>query len=283
VAGGTARPHLWIVRQTIADSAGLSNGGYPGVAAVPARRAGPAGTAWCDHGPMPFLPGAAGQVFYRTWNCTEPGGAAGVAVLLHGLGQHSADYHGFARLLNGRGLDVWALDHVGHGMTEGEPGRLGPMPDLVENARRLVDRAGGGVGRPVLIGHSLGAVVAAALTLEHPGLCAGLVLTGAPLGAPGRARTPRPGDDAPEARARRRAVEAVRSGLAGGAPVPMLVLHGADDRIVPAESVVRGFGGCADVRLMLFDDAGHDLAHEPVRERVADAVAAFAAERRDLR
>lgn len=231
---------------------------------------------------MPFLPGASGQVFHRTWRCTAPGGAVAVAVLLHGLGQHSADYHGFARLLTGRGLDVWALDHVGHGMTEGEPGRLGPMADLVENARRLVDRAADGAepgaGPPVVVGHSLGAVVATGLVLEHPRLCGGAVLIGAPLGS-SDPRTPRRGDDAPDVRERRRAAEAVRADLAHGVPVPMLMLHGADDRIVPVDGVVRDYGARSDLRLTVFDDAGHDLPHEPVRWRVADAIAAFAAGR----
>src|SRR5699024_144323 len=132
---------------------------------------------------------------------------------LPGLGQHSGDYHEFSRILTGRGIDVWTIDHVGHGMTEGEPGRVGPLPDLVENARLLTvmaagwrarDPAGAGGGPVVLVGHSLGAVVAAETAArirthggehgdehedEHGGAsaaCAGLVLCGVPFVAPGR-------------------------------------------------------------------------------------------------
>ncbi|WP_182359909.1 alpha/beta hydrolase [Tomitella gaofuii] len=226
---------------------------------------------------MPFFAGAAGQVFYRRWRCVDGSGVPPVVVLLHGLGQHSGDYGGFARLLTRRGVEVWALDHVGHGMTEGAPGRLGPMEGLVENARRLTALAGQGGGPgPVLVGHSLGAVVAAELAMHSPRLCAGLVLSGVPFAAPDRGRSPRPGDDAPEVVARRAAIDAVRRRFVRGAGTPTLVLHGADDRIVPAEGVVRALRGRCDTRVVVYDGAGHDLPHEHVRVEVADAIAGFA-------
>ncbi|MEV4776893.1 prolyl oligopeptidase family serine peptidase [Microbacterium sp. LWH12-1.2] len=55
------------------------------------------------------------------------------------------------------------------------------IADLAAVARALVDR---GITRPellVLVGASLGGVIVASCALEHPGLCAGVVTTGAPL------------------------------------------------------------------------------------------------------
>lgn len=55
------------------------------------------------------------------------------------------------------------------------------VDDLADIARGLVDR---GLTRPgllVLVGASLGGVIAASCALQHPGLCAGVVSTAAPL------------------------------------------------------------------------------------------------------
>ncbi|QDQ97261.1 alpha/beta hydrolase [Tomitella fengzijianii] len=228
---------------------------------------------------MPFFAGASGQVFYRRWRCAGSVDRPAVVVLLHGLGQHSGDYGRFARLLTGRGMEVWALDHVGHGMTEGEPGRIGSMDGLVENARRLTDLAGRGGGRrPVLVGHSLGAVVATDQAMRIPEPCAGLVLSGVPFAPPVPGRSPRPGDDAPDVVERRAEIDDVRRRFVRDARVPALVLHGADDRIVPAEGVVRALHGRGgDTRIVVYDGAGHDLPHEHVRVAVADAIAEFTA------
>lgn len=241
---------------------------------------------------MPFFPGAHGQVFYRFRAVRS--GPEGVdrsvasIVLLPGLGQHSGDYHEFARMLVGHGIDVWAIDHVGHGMTEGEPGRVGPLADLVENARLLTAAAaerrarGAGWAEPgpvVLMGHSLGAVVAAETAaravVREPGTCAGLVLCGVPFLSPGHGRPPRSGGDAADVRARREATEDVRRRFAQGTVVPTLVLHGADDRMVPVDDVRAELGGRDDLRFAIVDGAGHDLPHEPVRREVAAVIADF--------
>ncbi len=217
-------------------------------------------------------------MFYRRWRAAEASGAPPAVILLHGLGQHSGDYGGFARLLTRRGMEVWGLDHVGHGMTEGEPGRIGPMDGLVENARRLTALAGQGGGPgPVLVGHSLGAVVAAELAMRSPRPCAGLVLSGVPFAAPDRGRSPRPGDDAPEVVARREEIDGMRRRFLRDTGTPTLVLHGADDRMVPAEGLVRALRGRGGIRVVVYDGAGHDLPHEHVRVEVADAIAGFTA------
>lgn len=222
---------------------------------------------------MAFFDGVSGAVFYRHWAVTA-GPARGVVVFLHGLGQQSGDYHQFAAALGRDRIAMWALDHVGHGLTEGDLGVPGPIPDLAENARRLVDRARAAhEGGPlVLMGHSLGSGVALSLATRLPTCAAGLILCGSPLGPARRSREP----DTDEGRARaehwRRLREEVSVRLA---EMPTLALHGEDDRIIPVEGVRATLAELRGVELVTYPDAGHDLLHEPIRDVVTARVVEF--------
>ncbi|MBF6174554.1 alpha/beta hydrolase [Nocardia blacklockiae] len=192
---------------------------------------------------MPFFDGPRGRLHCRQWAVPE---ARAVFALLPGTGQHSGHYHRFARGLGAASIETWALDVPGQGLSEGDPRAPGTIDELVADARgflALVRARRPGV--PLIVGgHSLGAATALAALPE----CAGLVLTGTP----------------------RRAVEAPPpTGL------PVLVLHGVDDRRAPIDAVrdwttrVRSVG----LRLREYADAGHDLLHEPVRARVTADIA----------
>lgn len=134
---------------------------------------------------MPFFEGVTGAVHYRSWTTAHP---RLILVFLHGLGQNSGHYHRFARVMNTEGLDVWALDHVGHGLTEGELSDASQIDGLADNAMQLADIARAErEGVPIaLMGHSLGAAtVIAALTKNPDGFCAA-VLCGTPKSTTGK-------------------------------------------------------------------------------------------------
>ncbi|HLS79020.1 MAG TPA: alpha/beta hydrolase [Nocardia sp.] len=226
---------------------------------------------------MLFFDGTRGRLHYRRWPVETPGA---VAVLLHGLGQHSGNYHRFARSLNAIGVEVWGLDLAGHGLSEGDPAQPGTLAELVADAAVLVTRAH--EQRPdlplVLMGHSLGAVTTLGLlgaavpdTASEAGLGGvedsypltpsvpsewlhGLVLSGVPRralggGAPGAPGTPLP------------------------ARLPVLAVHGAEDRRAPVEGIRLWTRRHESVDLREYAEAGHDLLHEPVKGRVAADIA----------
>lgn len=226
-----------------------------------------------DNRRMAFFEGVSGAVFYRHW-AVASGPVRGVVVFLHGLGQHSGDYHHFAAALCRAGISVWALDHVGHGLTEGELGEPGPVPDLAANADLLVGRARAAAEDSplVLMGHSLGAGVALSLATSKPTCADGLVLCGAPLGPARGSR-----DDAPsETGARAEHWQAMREQVSVRlAAMPVLALHGEDDRIIGLAGVRATLGELNGVELITYPDAGHDLLHEPVRDEVAAEVVRF--------
>lgn len=208
--------------------------------------------------PVRYFTGVSGLVHYRRWPVEDP---TAIVVLLHGLGQQSADYHRLGRALNHSGIDVWGIDHIGHGLSEGETGAMPNIDDLASNAVQLISlvREAWPEQPLVVVGHSLGAGTALIAMQSDSAVLesvSGVVLCGTPeraavLGVP----APR---------------------------VPTLVLHGGDDRRAPI-GPIRGW--CAErptTDLREFPNAGHDLLHEPVHRTVTALIVDFIADHRSL-
>lgn len=117
----------------------------------------------------------------------EGGPARASVVLVHGLGEHAQRHVRLAGRLNGWGFAVLAADHHGHGASSGARGGLPASNRLVDDLALVVDamRATTPDLPLVLLGHSLGGLVAAsfvarnvrrvdALVLSSPALDAGL-------------------------------------------------------------------------------------------------------------
>src|ERR1700760_4970338 len=94
---------------SVMPGATLSPGGlFPGGPGRPAR-------CWSTLKPdMPYFDGVTGRVYYRAWRAPAPRTAA--VVFLHGFGEHSGLYHRLGDALTGAGIDLWALDEIGHGL-----------------------------------------------------------------------------------------------------------------------------------------------------------------------
>lgn len=129
---------------------------------------------------MPFFEGVGGRIYYREWLAEV---AVANVLLIHGFGEHTGHYHRLAYALNSAHLNVWGLDHIGHGHSSGPRGMFGSVDDLTANAVTLLDRVTHHhPQRPiVVVGHSLGALTAAQVAFARPAVIRGLVMTGAPL------------------------------------------------------------------------------------------------------
>jgi alpha-beta hydrolase superfamily lysophospholipase len=57
-------------------------------------------------------------VYFKAWRVPAPRTAA--VVLLHGFGEHSGLDHRLGNTLNTSGIELWALDEIGHGLSDGE-------------------------------------------------------------------------------------------------------------------------------------------------------------------
>ncbi len=105
--------------------------------------------------------------------------ARAVVVVVHGLGEHAGRYHEVAELLHEWGFAVWAHDHHGHGESSGARGGLPSELRLVDDLALVIDDARReNPGVPVvLLGHSLGGLVAASLVARGVRPVDGLVLS----------------------------------------------------------------------------------------------------------
>ncbi|WP_458688141.1 alpha/beta hydrolase [Nocardia tengchongensis] len=240
---------------------------------------------------MLYLAGARGRLHYRRWQLDH---AQAVLALLPGIGQHSAHYHRFARALAAHGIELWALDTSGHGLSEGDPERPGNIHELAADARVFLDQVHErSDSTPFLMGHSLGAATALAVLRDaEPGDFSGLVLSGTPkavlegrspksargAAGPGRGRA-QPVSRASAAVARSRAAAATESESDWPGPrlpegLPVLIMHGADDRRAPIEPV-RAWSDQVGARFLTYPDTGHDLLHEPAHAAVTAEVVDF--------
>jgi acylglycerol lipase len=130
-----------------------------------------------------FLTGVGGRrIFWRSW---KPDLEARVAiVLVHGASEHSGRYGYVAEALVADGYAVHALDHRGHGRSEGPRAVIDRVASAVADVDQLVLEAHEQhPGVPVyMLGHSMGGLIAVSYALKHQDRLAGLILSG-PLAA----------------------------------------------------------------------------------------------------
>ena len=130
-----------------------------------------------------FLTGVGGRrIFWRSWKPDRE--ASGAIVLVHGASEHSGRYGYVAEALVADGYAVHALDHRGHGRSEGPRAVIDRVASAVADVDQLVLEAHEQhPGAPVyMLGHSMGGLIAVSYALEHQDRLAGLILSG-PLAA----------------------------------------------------------------------------------------------------
>ena len=127
--------------------------------------------------------GAKGRrIFTQSW--LPEGTPRDHIVLTHGYAEHSGRYDAVGRFLAERGFAVHALDHHGHGKSEGARAVIARFAQADADIDTLVDkvRADSGLATVKLIGHSMGGSLALNYALNHQAKLSGLVLSGPAIG-----------------------------------------------------------------------------------------------------
>ena len=127
--------------------------------------------------------GARGRrIFTQSW--LPEGAARDQVVIAHGYAEHSGRYDAVAQVLTARGFAVHALDHHGHGRSQGTRAVIERFAQADADIDTLVDRVRTDSGQTTvkLIGHSMGGSLALNYALNHQDKLSGLVLSGPAIG-----------------------------------------------------------------------------------------------------
>ena len=252
------------------------------------------------------------RLAYRVWDTADP---KAIVVIAHGYAEHSGRYDHVGTALAEAGFSAWALDHFGHGLSQGdERGNPGATEDVIADMDEFVTLASAAnPGLPVfLIGHSMGGMLAVAYTEEHQDRLTGVVVTGAAVVisdmimglleldeipavslAPFVSRDPvvvQAYDDDPLnyhgamprdmlAQAPER-IERVRSNF-GKISVPILVMHGEHDGLAPMQAAIDIIAGVTsgDRTLRIWPSLYHEIFNEPEKDAVISETLRWITER----
>ncbi|MDG4665342.1 alpha/beta fold hydrolase [Mycobacterium sp. 236(2023)] len=250
---------------------------------------------------MPFLEHERGRAYYRHWAAEDPTAAV---IFLHGFGEHTGVYHRYGFTLNSAGIDLWAVDQFGHGLSPGDGGDFGSIEDSVALADQLAELAAER-GVPLIAqGHSFGAIATLFRLLDNPDPFRAGVVSGSPLvPIPEMLDADTSFDIDPESLSADpfyldamvndplAFVEADGAALAReldrgwdrfgkdlpSLSVPTLAVHGALDQIGPI-GAVRAYAEQIDaLSLVEFPAARHDILNEVEHRQVAAAIIDFIA------
>jgi alpha-beta hydrolase superfamily lysophospholipase len=116
------------------------------------------------------------EIFTQRWLSDQP---KAVLILVHGLGEHSGRYAELIESLKGKNISVYALDHRGHGKSEGIRGHINSFMDYIYDLKIFINSIK--QDNPdlplVMLGHSLGGAIACRYALTYQNDIDALVLS----------------------------------------------------------------------------------------------------------
>lgn len=257
---------------------------------------------------MHTLAGTRGAITAHEWSHPDP---RCVVLLIHGYGEHMGRYPHVADALLRAGAAVLGPDHMGHGRSEGDRVVIEDFEDVVTDVHTVDELARATYpGLPVIVvGHSMGGLIAARYAQRYSATLTALVLSGPVLGRwqtiedqlgldelpyvpidPGTlSRDPAVGTayaadplvwHGPFKRPTVSAFDRAMSTIADAGdlgPLPTLWIHGSDDRLVPLDGTRTGIEKLRgdDFTEHLRPGAQHEVFNETDRDEVLAEVTGF--------
>ncbi|MFI6392060.1 lysophospholipase [Nonomuraea sp. NPDC050547] len=252
--------------------------------------------------------GTRGPLAARHWPHPSP---RYVALLVHGYGEHSGRYEHVAAHLVRHGAACYAVDHMGHGRSSGERVLIHDFEEVVTDVHQLEERAR--ADHPwlpvVVVGHSMGGMIAARYAQRYGADLAGLVLSGPVIGSWDVIGVLLAMDDLPDIpidpatlsrdpavgaayaedplvwhgpfkRPTLQAFARTLGQIAGGGSLgdlPTLWIHGEDDQLVPLSGSRGGVEAIKGAHFSerVYPGARHEVFNETNRDEVLREVTAF--------
>ena len=254
------------------------------------------------------LDASEGKLFVASWPNPD---ARYIALIVHGYAEHVGRYAHVAERLVVDGAAVYGPDHLGHGRSEGERALIVAGDHLTADLDLVAQLARDEhPGLPVVvIGHSMGGLIAARYAQAHPDQLAALVLSGPVIGRNPELEALAEMDPMPEVpidpavlsrdpavgeayladplvyngpfkaqtlRALFAAVEALAHAPGLGS-LPVLWIHGEEDALAPHAATKEAFdhlrGEASEQKV--YSGARHEIFNETNRDEVLEDVISF--------
>jgi acylglycerol lipase len=129
------------------------------------------------------------ELYYQGW--LPDGDPAAVLFVVHGLAEHSGRYGNLVDYFVPRGYAIYALDHRGHGRSEGARVYVARFTDYLDDLKTFFDMVRGWhPDRKIfMVGHSMGGTIGLAYAVRYQDELNGLVLSAAGV-RPGESISP---------------------------------------------------------------------------------------------
>jgi alpha-beta hydrolase superfamily lysophospholipase len=235
------------------------------------------------------------NIYYQCWLPEKK--AKAVLLIAHGFAEHSGRYGNVVNHFVPKGYAVYALDHRGHGRSDGERVHVDDFNEYIKDLKTFFNivRKENSKDKIFLIGHSMGSVIALLYTIEYQQELAGLVTSGGGLARPGDPPMPprKPGEALPTAMLSRdpaviKAYEndplvyrgPIPTGFAMGGmmgklydmvpriKLPALIMAGNGGPDGARSRVLYGQIGSKDKTLKLYEGLLHEIFNEPEHPQV---------------
>ncbi len=120
------------------------------------------------------------RLFYQNWQAQHP---RGVVVIAHGIGEHGGRFRNLIDCMQDDGITFYALDHRGHGRSQGKKGHINSFGDYTADLQTFIQLVREETpGLPlILLGHSMGGTIACQYAMDYPATIDALILSSAGL------------------------------------------------------------------------------------------------------
>ncbi len=253
------------------------------------------------------MDGTRGKIVVHGWVPDDP---SFIVLLAHGHGEHAGRYEHVAQRLMAEGAAMYAPDHMGHGLSDGDRALIENVDDPVDDlaAVGVMAREAHPELPLVLLGHSMGGMIATRLAQRDPDSLAALVLSGpfiggnpdiegllamdpmpdVPIDPSLLSRDPSVGEaymadplvyHGPFRRETLVTGFDAVAAIAAADPMTglqLLWLHGEEDGLAPltqTRDAIEGLG--AELETHVYPEARHEIFNETNQEEVLDDLAAF--------
>lgn len=117
------------------------------------------------------------NIFHQCW--LPQGEIKAVIILAHGLGEHSGRYQNVVDALVPQGYALHALDHIGHGRSDGVRKHINRFDEFISTLHAFSEKVSAQYEtQPVfLLGHSMGGLIAARYLLDYQHEFSGAILS----------------------------------------------------------------------------------------------------------